>query len=105
MAEPILAVRDAEQAAAQILSADIRDFIAGGSESEVTMAANRAALDAVFITPRVLTGITGSDTSATLVGCQSAVPATASRPCPTSGWSTPTGKSAWPGRPRRQASR
>ena len=75
MAEPILAVRDAEQAAAQILSADIRDFIAGGSESEVTMAANRAALDAVFITPRVLTGITGSDTSATLVGCQSAVPA------------------------------
>ena len=75
MAEPMLAVRDAEQAAAQILPADIRDFIAGGSESEVTLAANRAALDAVFITPRVLTGITGSDTSATLVGCQSAVPA------------------------------
>jgi len=97
MAEPILAVRDAEQAAAQILSADIRDFIAGGSESEVTMAANRAALDAVFITPRVLTGITGSDTSPP---CRPP-----SRPCPTSGWSTPTGKSAWPGRPRRQASR
>ena len=43
MAEPLLCVRDAEQAAARILPADIRDFIAGGSEAEVTLAANRAA--------------------------------------------------------------
>jgi hypothetical protein len=58
MAEPLLSVRDAEQAAARVLTADIRDFIAGGSEAEVTLAANRAALDAVFLVPRVLTGIT-----------------------------------------------
>jgi 4-hydroxymandelate oxidase len=75
MAEPLLCVRDAEQAAARILPADIRDFIAGGSEAEVTLAANRAALDAVFLIPRVLTGITACDTGTTLVGCRSALPA------------------------------
>jgi len=74
MAEPLLSVRDAEQAAARILTADIRDFIGGGSEAEATLAANRAALDAVFLVPRVLTGITKCDTTATLVGCQSALP-------------------------------
>ena len=74
MAEPLLCVRDAEQAAARILPADIMDFIAGGSEAEVTLAANRAALDAVFLTPRVLTGITACDTSAALAGCRSALP-------------------------------
>jgi 4-hydroxymandelate oxidase len=74
MAEPLLSVRDAEQAAKQTLTAGIRDFIAGGSDAEVTLAANRAALDAVFITPRVLTGITACDTSATLVGRSSALP-------------------------------
>jgi 4-hydroxymandelate oxidase len=74
MAEPLFSVRDAEQAAARTLPADIMDFIAGGSEAEVTLAANRAALDAVFLTPRVLTGITACDASATLVGCSSALP-------------------------------
>ena len=74
MAEPLLSVRDAEQAAARVLTADIRDFIAGGSEAEVTLAANRAALDAVFLVPRVLTGITACDTATTLVGCRSALP-------------------------------
>ena len=74
MAEPLLSVRDAEQAAARILTADIRDFIGGGSEAEATLAANRAALDAVFLVPRVLTGITKCDTTAALVGGQSALP-------------------------------
>jgi 4-hydroxymandelate oxidase len=74
MAEPLLSVRDAEQAAAQALPAEVRDFIAGGSEAEVTLAANRAALDAVFLTPRVLTGIKACDASTTLVGCRSALP-------------------------------
>ena len=40
----------------------------------MTLAANRAALDAVFLTPRVLTGITACDPSTTLVGCRSALP-------------------------------
>lgn len=74
MAEPLLCVRDAEQAAARILPAGIMDFIAGGSEAEVTLAANRAALDAVFLVPRVLTEIAQSDPGTTLAGCRSALP-------------------------------
>jgi 4-hydroxymandelate oxidase len=74
VAEPLLCLRDAEQAAAGALPHDVRDFIAGGSEAEVTLAANRAALDAVFLTPRVLTGIATSDPSTMLVGCRSVLP-------------------------------
>ena len=74
MAGPLLSVRDAEQAAAGVLPRDVQDFIAGGSEAEVTLAANRAALDAVFLTPRVLTGITACDPGTTLAGCRSALP-------------------------------
>jgi len=74
MAESLLCVRDAEAAATRILPADVRDFIAGGSEAEVTLAANRAALDAVFLTPRMLGGITACDPATVLVGCQSALP-------------------------------
>jgi 4-hydroxymandelate oxidase len=74
MAGPLLSVRDAEQAAAGALPPGVRDFVAGGSEAEVTLAANRAALDAVFLTPRVLAGITACDPGAMLVGCRSALP-------------------------------
>ena len=74
MAEPLLSVRDAEQAAAGLLPRDVRDFVAGGSEAEVTLAANRAALDAVFLTPRVLAGITACDPGTMLAGCRSALP-------------------------------
>jgi isopentenyl diphosphate isomerase/L-lactate dehydrogenase-like FMN-dependent dehydrogenase len=74
MAGPLLSVRDAEQAAAGVLPRDVWDFIAGGSEAEVTLAANRAALDAVFLTPRVLAGITACDPGTMLAGCRSALP-------------------------------
>jgi 4-hydroxymandelate oxidase len=74
VAEPLLCVRDAERAAAGALPSDVWDFIAGGSEAELTLAANRAALDAVFFTPRALTGITACDPGAMLVGCRSVLP-------------------------------
>jgi 4-hydroxymandelate oxidase len=74
MAGPLLCVRDAEQAAAGVLPRDIQDFVAGGSGAEVTLAANRTALDAVFLTPRVLAGITAADPGTMLVGCRSALP-------------------------------
>ena len=74
VAEPLLCVRDAERAAAGALPRDVQDFIAGGSEAELTLAANRAALDAVFFTPRVLAGITACDPSTMLVGCRSVLP-------------------------------
>nr|ADU56078.1 hypothetical protein CA37-55 [uncultured organism CA37] len=56
------------------LTAPVRDFVAGGSETETTLAANRAALDRVTIVPRVLTGGHGPDPSATLAGTRSALP-------------------------------
>jgi 4-hydroxymandelate oxidase len=74
MAGPLLSVRDAERAAAGTLSPGVWDFVAGGSEAELTLAANRTALDAVFLTPRVLTGITACDPGTMLVGCRSALP-------------------------------
>jgi isopentenyl diphosphate isomerase/L-lactate dehydrogenase-like FMN-dependent dehydrogenase len=68
MPEPLLCVRDAERAAAGTLPRDVMDFVAGGSEAELTLAANRAALDAVFLTPRVLAGITACEPGTMLWG-------------------------------------
>lgn len=64
---------DIARAAAERLPSDVRDFIDGGSGAELTLAANRAALDAVGLVPRVLTG-GGADTRATLVGTAASMP-------------------------------
>ncbi|GIF17138.1 alpha-hydroxy acid oxidase [Actinoplanes teichomyceticus] len=56
------------------LTAAVRDFVAGGSDSETTLAANRAALDRVTIVPRVLTGGPDPEPGATLAGARSALP-------------------------------
>ncbi|MFI1996549.1 alpha-hydroxy acid oxidase [Actinoplanes sp. NPDC020271] len=61
-------VADAEQAAAALLPADVWDFVAGGSGRETTLAANRAALDRVFVVPRVLRDVSACDTASTLLG-------------------------------------
>lgn len=54
---------------------DVWDFIAGGSGGEITMAANRAALDRVALRPRVLAGGGGGvDLGCTLVRSESAMP-------------------------------
>ncbi len=47
---------DFERLAAAVLPADVRDYIAGGSGTETTLAANRAALDRVAVVPRMLAG-------------------------------------------------
>ncbi|MEU7583195.1 alpha-hydroxy acid oxidase [Streptomyces sp. NPDC041068] len=59
---------DAERAAAALLPADVRDFVAGGSGAETTLAANRAALDRVFLVPRVLRDVSACATGTTLLG-------------------------------------
>ncbi|MGV9882180.1 alpha-hydroxy acid oxidase [Streptomyces sp. NPDC003006] len=59
---------DVERAAAAVLPADVRDFIAGGSGAETTLDANRAALDRVFLVPRVLRDVSRCTTEATLLG-------------------------------------
>ncbi|HUJ05324.1 MAG TPA: alpha-hydroxy acid oxidase [Streptosporangiaceae bacterium] len=70
----LLSVADAEQLAELRLSAQVRDFIAGGSGAELTRSANRAALDDVYLVPRVMAGVSACDPAAALAGWQAALP-------------------------------
>jgi 4-hydroxymandelate oxidase len=70
----LVSVADAEQIADARLPAHVRDFIAGGSGAELTRQANRAALDEVYLVPRVLAGVSACDPAATLAGCDAALP-------------------------------
>jgi 4-hydroxymandelate oxidase len=70
----LLCVRDAEEAAGSALPPDVADYVAGGSGAELTLAANQAALDRVFVTPRVLTDVSACDASARLAGCDASMP-------------------------------
>ncbi|TCM41922.1 alpha-hydroxy acid oxidase [Kribbella sp. VKM Ac-2568] len=54
---------DYEELAAAVLPSAVRDFVAGGSGFETTLQLNRAAFDAVTLTPRVLGGISSVDTT------------------------------------------
>jgi 4-hydroxymandelate oxidase len=55
---------DLEAGAKSVLAPEVFDFIAGGSGDELTMRANRQALDAVVVYPRVLGGgLTGTGTT------------------------------------------
>ena len=61
-------VADFERLAAAVLPAEVRDFVAGGAGGETTLNANRAALDRVFLRPRVLRDVSRCGTAATLLG-------------------------------------
>ncbi|MGW5697646.1 alpha-hydroxy acid oxidase [Streptomyces asiaticus] len=65
---------DLEHAAAAVLPPDVRDFVAGGSGDELTLAANRAAFDRTFLVPRVLRDVSRCATDATLLGRPAALP-------------------------------
>ncbi|MEO3766068.1 alpha-hydroxy acid oxidase [Streptomyces sp. B8F3] len=62
------ALADVERAAAAVLPPEVRDFVAGGSGAETTLAANRAALDRVCVVPRALRDVSGCTTESTLLG-------------------------------------
>ncbi|MFC6020154.1 alpha-hydroxy acid oxidase [Plantactinospora solaniradicis] len=64
----VRSVADVERAAASVLPADVRDFVAGGSGGEVTLDANRAGLDRVLLVPRVLRDVSACTTTSTLLG-------------------------------------
>ncbi|TDD57611.1 alpha-hydroxy-acid oxidizing protein [Kribbella antibiotica] len=66
------AFNDYEQLA--VLPAGVRDFVAGGSGAELTLRRNRAALDAVTVTPRVLGGVGCPDTATTILGTAATLP-------------------------------
>ncbi|MFD6926412.1 alpha-hydroxy acid oxidase [Streptomyces sp. NPDC059944] len=67
-------VNDLRQSAAARLAPAVWDFIAGGSGTESTLDANRAALDSVSLVPRVLAGVKKTDTTAQLLGTPAALP-------------------------------
>jgi 4-hydroxymandelate oxidase len=68
---------DFELRAESLLPKGVWDFIAGGSGDETTLAANRAALDAVALLPRVLAGSGGADTGSQLLKCEASLPVAA----------------------------
>jgi 4-hydroxymandelate oxidase len=70
----LLSVQDAEQIGARALPRDVRDFVAGGSGGEVTLAANRAALDRVQLVPRVLNDVSACAVATELAGCAASMP-------------------------------
>ncbi|WP_026412960.1 alpha-hydroxy acid oxidase [Actinomadura oligospora] len=63
-----------ERAAAGVLPRDVWDFAAGGSGRELALRANRAALDEVFLQPRVMRDVSGCSTGTTLLGRPARVP-------------------------------
>jgi 4-hydroxymandelate oxidase len=65
---------DHEAAAREVLPAAIYDFVAGGSGQEQTLAHNRRALDAITLTPRVLTATADPRLSSTVLGTDCELP-------------------------------
>ena len=72
-AQPLL-VREYEELARARLPQDVRDFIRGGSGTESTLTANRAALDRIRLRPRVLTDVSNCDLRTTLLGSDVSLP-------------------------------
>jgi 4-hydroxymandelate oxidase len=74
MTDLLVSVADAERLAEARLPTPVRDFIAGGSGEELTVAANLAALADVHLVPRVLTDVSACDPKATFAGCEANLP-------------------------------
>ncbi|MET8259841.1 alpha-hydroxy acid oxidase [Micromonospora sp. NPDC005553] len=71
---PAVSLADYAERARAVLPPDVWDYLAGGSASEVTLAANRRALDRVAVLPRVLRGVDTVDLGAHLLGRRYAMP-------------------------------
>ncbi|NJQ03739.1 alpha-hydroxy acid oxidase [Streptomyces zingiberis] len=59
---------DAERAAAAVLPAAVRDFVAGGSGRERSRDGNQRAFDRLHVVPRVLRDVSGCSARSTLLG-------------------------------------
>lgn len=71
---PAVSLADYAERARVVLPAEVWDYIAGGSADEVTLAANRCALDRVAVLPRVLRGVDSVDLGTQLLGRAYAMP-------------------------------
>ncbi len=75
MGEPgPLCLADMARLAEALLPPEVWDYISGGSGAESTLAANRSALDAIALLPRVLAGVERANTACRLLGTESALP-------------------------------
>ncbi len=70
----VVSLADYEARARAVLAPQVWDFAAGGSGAETTLRANRQALDAVVVYPRVLSGGGRADTRTHLLGSPAALP-------------------------------
>ena len=69
-----LCLADIERQAAGVLPPEVRDFVAGGSGGEATLAANRAAWEEIYLVPRVLRDVSARTTACELLGVRAAMP-------------------------------
>ncbi|WP_405709624.1 MULTISPECIES: alpha-hydroxy acid oxidase [unclassified Streptomyces] len=67
-------LEDVARAVEERLPRPVWDFVQGGSGRERSLLANRAALDSVFLVPRVLRAAAGPDTRTRLLGTSTALP-------------------------------
>lgn len=71
---PLLDLNDIAAGARAELPDDVWDFIEGGSGGELSLQANRTALDALYVTPRVLRDVSQVDTAAAFFGRPARMP-------------------------------
>ncbi|MFF4674600.1 alpha-hydroxy acid oxidase [Streptomyces sp. NPDC001279] len=70
----VVCIGDLERIASAVLPLSVWDFVSGGSGNEVTLAANRAALERIQLVPRVLTDVSQCSTATTLLGEEASMP-------------------------------
>ena len=70
----LICAEDYQRLARDRLSADVWDFIEGGSGAEITLEANRRAFDDVRLRPRVLVDVSHCSTRTAVLGASLAVP-------------------------------
>ncbi|MET8540791.1 alpha-hydroxy acid oxidase [Kitasatospora sp. NPDC004799] len=74
---PALSVAEYADRARAVLAPEVWEWLEGGAERELTLAANRTAFDRVGLVPRVLTDVSTRDTAATLVRSRASLPVAA----------------------------
>ncbi len=72
--ETLLCLDDVEDAATAVMTADLRDFVAGAAGTESTLRANRTALERVRLVPRVLNDVSACSTETTALGTPTTMP-------------------------------
>lgn len=69
-----VSLADLERAARDVLTGEIWDFLAGGSGTESSLVANRAAIERIFLIPRMLRDLTDTTTEVEVLGRRAALP-------------------------------